>query len=58
MLKKRELIKKACEWIKAHIKFETVSYADLWDQSDIDLLVTDFTTIDEMIGNFEKTMEE
>jgi hypothetical protein len=58
MLKKRELIKKACEWMKANIKFETVSYADLWDQSDIDLLVTDFTTIDEMIENFEKTMGE
>lgn len=58
MLKKQELIKKACGWLKAHIKLETASYADLWDPSDIDLLVTDFTTVDEMIENFKKTIEE
>ena len=58
MLKKRELIKKACEWMKAHIKLETKSYADLWDPSDIDLLVADFTTVDEMEESFRKAMEE
>ena len=54
----QELIKKACEWLKAHIKLETTSYADIWDPSDIDLLVADFTTVDEMIENFKKTIEE
>lgn len=58
LIKKRELIKKACEWIKSHIKLETASYADLLDPSDIDLLVADFTTVDEMEESFLKAMEE
>lgn len=58
LIKKRELIKKACEWIKSHIKLETASYADLWDPSDIDLLVADFTTVDEMEESFLKAMED
>lgn len=54
----QELIKKACEWMKAHIEIETIPYSDVWDLDNADILVTDFTTIDEMIENFEKIMEE
>jgi hypothetical protein len=54
----QELIKKACEWMRTHIKVETASYADIWDQSDVDLLMADFTTVDEMEESFRKAIEE
>ena len=61
MINKRKFTEKVLQWIKSHIndfKFKTISYADLWDQSDVELLITDFSTIDEMEDSFRKMMEE
>jgi hypothetical protein len=44
--------------MRTHIKVETASYADIWDQSDVDLLMADFTTVDEMEESFRKAIEE
>lgn len=58
MVNKQEFIEKAWQWLKAHIKIETISYNDVWDVSEVEILATDFTTVDEMEESFRKTMEE
>ena len=58
MVNKQEFIEKTCQWLKAHIKIETISYNDIWDISVVDILATDFNTVDEMEKSFRKIMEE
>lgn len=58
MVNKQEFIEKAWQWLKAHIKIETISYNDVWDVSEVEILATDFDTVDEMEESFRKTMEE
>ena len=58
MVNKQEFIEKAWQWLKEHIKIETISYNDVWDISIVEILATDFTTVDEMEESFRKTMEE
>ena len=58
MVNKQEFIEKAWQWLKAHIKIETISYNDIWDISIVEILATDFTTVDEMEESFRKRMEE
>lgn len=58
MVNKQEFIEKTWQWLKAHIKIETISYNDVWDVSEVEILATDFDTIDEMEENFRKIMEE
>lgn len=58
MVNKQEFMEKTWQWLKAHIKFETVTYADVWDTSVVDILATDFNTVDEMEESFRKIMEE
>lgn len=58
MVNKQEFIEKTWQWLKAHIKIETISYNDVWDVSEVEILATDFTTVDEMEESFRKTMEE
>lgn len=58
MVNKQEFIEKAWQWLKAHIKIETISYNDVWDVSEVEILATDFDTIDEMEESFLKMMEE
>ena len=48
MVNKQEFIEKTWQWLKAHIKIETISYNDVWDVSEVEILATDFDTIDEM----------
>lgn len=58
MVNKQEFIEKTWEWLKAHIKIETITYSDVWDVSVVDVLATDFNTVDEMEESFRKIMEE
>lgn len=58
MVNKQEFIEKTWQWLKAHIKIETISYSDVWDESVVDILATDFNTVDEMEKSFRKIMEE
>ena len=58
MVNKQEFIEKTWQWLKAHIEFETRIYSDVWDTSIVDILVTDFNTVDEMEESFRKIMEE
>ena len=58
MVNKQEFIEKTWQWLKAHIKIETISYSDVWDESVVDILATDFNTVDEMEESFRKIMEE
>ena len=58
MVNKQEFIEKTWQWLKAHIKFETRIYSDVWDTSIVEILATDFTTVDEMEESFRKIMEE
>ena len=58
MVNKQEFMEKTWQWLKAHIKFETVSYKEVWDMSAVEILATDFTAVDEMGESFRKTMEE
>jgi hypothetical protein len=58
MVNKQEFIEKIWQWLKAHIKIETISYNDVWDVSEVEILATDFTTVDEMEESFRKAMEE
>ena len=58
MVNKQEFIEKAWQWLKEHIKIETISYNDVWDISIVEILATDFATIDEMKASFLKMMEE
>jgi hypothetical protein len=53
----KTMIEKVCKWLKSHIKFETVNYSDVWI-SAVDILATDFNTIDEMEESLRKAMEE
>lgn len=52
------MIEKVWQWLKAHIKLETLTFSDVWDTSIVDILATDFTTVDEMEESFRKIMEE
>lgn len=54
LVNKQEFIEKTWQWLKAHIKFETVTYSDVWDTR----LATDFNTVDEMEKSFRKIMED
>ena len=38
MVNKQEFIEKTWQWLKAHIKFETVTYSDVWDMSVVEVL--------------------
>lgn len=58
MVNKQEFIVKTLQWLKAHIKFETITYSDVWDMSVVDILAIDFNTVDEMEESFRKIMEE
>ena len=58
MVNKQEFIEKTWQWLKAHIKFEPVSYKEVWDMNAVEILATDFATIDEMEESFHKMMEE
>ena len=58
MVNKQEFIEKTWQWLKTHIKFETVTYSDVWDTSVVDILAIDFNTVDEMEESFRKIMEE
>ena len=58
MVNKQEFIEKTWQWLKAHIKIETITYSDVWDTSVVDILATDFNTVDEMEESFRKIMEE
>lgn len=58
MVNKQEFIEKTWQWLKAHIKFETISYNDVWDMSTVEILATDFNTIDELEESYRKAMEE
>lgn len=58
MVNKQEFVEKAWQWLKSHIKFETLTYSDVWDTSVVDVLVTDFSTVAEMEESFLKAMEE
>lgn len=51
-------LNKVKEWLKNNMKVKTTSYADLWDDSEVDQVVSDFYTIEEMINSFCKAMEE
>ena len=57
-INKQEFIEKIWRWLQAHIKIETISYNDVWDVSEVEILATDFATIDEMEESFHKMMEE
>lgn len=54
----KTMIEKTLWWLKTHIKFETVTYSDVWNMSIVDILATDFATVDEMEASFRKAMEE
>ena len=58
MVNKQEFIEKTWQWLKEHIKFETVTYSDVWDISIVDILAIDFASVDEMEESFRKIMEE
>ena len=58
MVNKQEFIEKTLQWLKVHIKFETRIYSDVWDTSIVDILATDFNTVDEMEESFRKIMEK
>ena len=58
MVNKQKFIEKTWQWLKAHIKIETISYSDVWDESIVDILATDFNTVDEMEESFRKAMEK
>ena len=58
MVNKQEFIDKAKEWLGNNMRVKTTSYADIWDDSEVDQVVSDFYTIEEMIDSFCKAMEE
>ena len=51
-------LNKVKEWLKNNMKVKTTSYSDVWDNSEIDQVVSDFYTIEEMINSICKAMEE
>lgn len=54
----KRLVEKTWQWLKSHIKFETRIYSDVWDTSIVDIVATDFNTVDELEESFRKIMEE
>ena len=58
MVNKQEFIGKAKKWLKNNMRVKTTFYSDVWDVSEIDQVVSDFYTIEEMINSFCKTMED
>ena len=58
MVNKQEFIDKAKKWLENNMRVKTFSYTDVWDNSEVDQVVSDFYTIEEMINSFYKTMEE
>lgn len=55
---KREFIEKTLQWLKSHIEFETITYSDIWDESIVEIMAMNFSTVDEMEESFCKIMEE
>ena len=51
-------LNKVKEWLRNNMRVKTTSYADVWDDSEIDQVVSDFYTIEEMIDSLCKAMEE
>ena len=58
MVNKQVFIDKAKKWLRNNMRVKTTSYADIRDYSEVDQVVSDFYTIEEMIENFEKAMDE
>ena len=58
MVNKQEFIEKAKKWLGNNMKVQTTYYSDVWDYSEVDQVVSDFYTIEEMIDSFCKAMEE
>lgn len=58
MVDKHEFIEKAKEWLGNNMRVKTTSYTDVWDDSEVDQVVSDFYTIEEMIDSFCKAMEK
>ena len=58
MVNKQKFIEQAKKWLRNNMRVKTTSYADLWDDSEINQVVSDFYTIEEMIDSFCKAMEE
>ena len=58
MVNQQEFIDKAKKWLVNNMRVKTTSYSDVWDVSEIDQVVSDFYTIEEMINSFCKAMEE
>ena len=57
-INKQGVVEKIWQWLQSHIKIKTISYNDVWDVSEVEILATDFDTIDEMEESFRKIMEE
>lgn len=55
---RKRFLNKAKEWIRNNMRIKTTSYADIWDDSEIDQVVSDFYTIEEMIDSFCKAIKE
>lgn len=58
MVNKEKFIKMTLQWLKSHIKVETKVYSDVWDTSIVDIIATDFNTVDELEESYRKAMEE
>ena len=58
MVNKQKFIDKAKKWLMNNMRVKTTSYSDIWDYSEVDQVVSDFYTIEEMIDSFRKAMEE
>ena len=58
MVNKQKFIDKAKKWFRNNMRVKTTSYSDIWDYSEVDQVVSDFYTIEEMIDSFRKAMEE
>lgn len=58
MVNKQEFIEKTLQWLKVHVKIETLTFSDVWGTSIVDILAIDFNTVDEMEESFRKIMEE
>jgi hypothetical protein len=56
MVNKQEFIDKAKEWLENNMRVKTTSYTDVWDDSEVDQVVSNFYTIEEMIDSFCKAM--
>ena len=58
IVNKQKFIDKAKKWFMNNMRVKTTSYSDIWDYSEVDQVVSDFYTIEEMIDSFRKAMEE